>query len=323
MFVDTAPEVEALMDTTLEVEAPINTSTLPETPTPSLSIHPEPLKKDVKCKLYVGQGGDVVALRRVVATKGNVHGKILAPGNYREVIDKCLDGSAKLPVSVRDETTLVVHAVNSFVAWPSHLIISYDHEQEPKRLKRKRISAACLPTQDLKHPQQQLPTTQEEVGSSMASKLPIIFKVSIGLPMFLKILLGSVKYVEPGFMIDILMETNIMGEQYTLYISDEDIVHFGLMEEISASCISFYIRRHWMLVIIDPDDDTCYYLDPLRKSPPNDLKNLMNSVSSHIKRKTGRNEKKIQVENSQFPSSNIFSRVRLLYHKDDEGLLLE
>ncbi|XP_062081114.1 uncharacterized protein LOC133785916 [Humulus lupulus] len=128
MFVDTAPEVEALMDTTLEVKAPINTSTLHETPTLSLSIHPEPLKKDVKCKLYVGQGGVVVALRWVVATKGNVHGKILALGNYRVVIDKCLDGSAKLPVSVGDGTTLVVHAVNSFVAWPSHLIISYDHE---------------------------------------------------------------------------------------------------------------------------------------------------------------------------------------------------
>lgn len=114
--------------------------------------------------------------------------------------------------------------------------------KEPKRLKRKRISAACPPTQDLKHPPQHLPTTQEEAGSSMASKSPIIFKVPTGLPMFLKILLGSVKYVEPGFMIDILMETNIMGEQYTLYISHEDIVHFGLMEEIGASCISFYIR---------------------------------------------------------------------------------
>ncbi|XP_062079763.1 uncharacterized protein LOC133784430 [Humulus lupulus] len=192
----------------------------------------------------------------------------------------------------------------------------------------------------------------------MASKLSIIFKVSIGLPMFLKILLGSVKYVEPGFMIDILMETNIMGEQYNLYISDEDIVHFGLMEEISAFCISFYISiiyselcdryishffgfiepswslrigtnmdnraeiilerinntvmgqtwlmpyhllRHWMLVIIDPDDDTCYHLDPLKKSPPNDLKNLMNSVSSHIKQKTGRNEKKYKWKIVNFP----------------------
>ncbi|XP_062118610.1 uncharacterized protein LOC133832256 [Humulus lupulus] len=238
--IDTTPEVEVLMDTTPGVEAPVDTSTLYETPTPSPSIHPEPLKKDVKCKLYVGQGGDVVALGRVVATKGNVHGKILAPGNYRVVVDRCLDGSAKLPVSVGDEMTLVVHVVNSYVAWPSHLIITYDHEQEPKRLKRKRISATCPPTQDLKHPPQHLPTTQEKAGSSMAKKSPIIFKVPTGLPMFFKILLGSVKYVEPEFMIDILMETNIMGEQYTLYISHEDIVHFGFMEEISVSCISFY-----------------------------------------------------------------------------------
>ncbi|XP_062113277.1 uncharacterized protein LOC133824343 isoform X2 [Humulus lupulus] len=78
--IDTTPEVEVLMDTTPGVEAPVDTSTLYETPTPSPSIHPEPLKKDVKCKLYIEQGGDVVALGRVVATKGNVHGKSLAPG---------------------------------------------------------------------------------------------------------------------------------------------------------------------------------------------------------------------------------------------------
>ncbi|XP_062100387.1 uncharacterized protein LOC133806284 [Humulus lupulus] len=124
--IDTTPEVEVLMDPTPGVEAPVDTGTLYETPTPSPSIHPEPLKKDVKCKLYIEQGGDVVALGRVVATKGNVHGKSLAPGNYRVVVDRCLDGSAKLPVSVGDEMTLVVHAVNSYVAWSSHLIITYD-----------------------------------------------------------------------------------------------------------------------------------------------------------------------------------------------------
>ncbi|XP_062074876.1 uncharacterized protein LOC133778875 [Humulus lupulus] len=128
------PDVEVPIYTTPEVEAPIGTSTLYETPTPSPSIHPEPLKKDVKCKLYVGQSGDVVALGRVVATKGNVHGKILAPGNYCMAVDKCLDGSAKLPVSVGDDMTFVVHAVNNYVAWPSHLIITYDHEQVTKVL---------------------------------------------------------------------------------------------------------------------------------------------------------------------------------------------
>ncbi|XP_062103636.1 uncharacterized protein LOC133814725 [Humulus lupulus] len=241
--IDTAPEIEAPMDITPDVEAPINTTPEVEVLMDTTPEVEAPVHTNVKCKLYIGQGGDVVALGQVVATKGNVHGKSLAPGNYRVVVDRCLDGSAKLPVSVGDEMTLVVHAVNSYVAWPSHLIITYDHEQEPKRLKRKRISAACPPTQDLKHPPQHLPTTQEEAGSSMANKSPIIFKVPTGLPMFLKILLGSVKYVEPRFMIDILMETNIMGEQYTFYISHENIVQFGLMEEIGASCISFYIKE--------------------------------------------------------------------------------
>ena len=67
-----------------------------------------------------------------MATKGHVHGKNLAPGNYRVAVDKCLDKNAKLPVSVGDEMTLVVHAVNSYVAWPSHLIITYDREQVRK-----------------------------------------------------------------------------------------------------------------------------------------------------------------------------------------------
>ncbi|XP_062098090.1 uncharacterized protein LOC133803960 [Humulus lupulus] len=147
----------------------------------------------------------------------------------------------------------------------------------------------------------------------MASKPLIIVKVPIGLSMFLKILIGSVKYVEPGFMIYISMEVDIMVDAYTLYISHEDIVHFGLMEEIEtlqsskirsnidnrAKIISgriintlmgqtwlmeYHFERHWMLVIIDPDNHMCYYLDLLRNSPPNDLTNLMNSVAgrTHI-----------------------------------------
>lgn len=34
-------------------------------------------------------------------------------------------------------------------------------------------------------------------------------------------------------------------------------------------------RYHWMLVIIDPLRDTCYWLDPIRLPPRNEIKSLM------------------------------------------------
>ncbi|XP_062114944.1 uncharacterized protein LOC133828918 [Humulus lupulus] len=43
-------------------------------------------------------------------------------------------------------------------------------------------------------------------------------------------------------MVKVPMDFEILGHENDLYISQEDIVHFGLIEEIGASCISLYIR---------------------------------------------------------------------------------
>ncbi|XP_062075175.1 uncharacterized protein LOC133779202 [Humulus lupulus] len=95
-------------------------------------------------------------------------------------------------------------------------------------------------TQEKSHPSQRLPSQNELV--SIKASAPILFKIPSGVPHFLKCLLTTVKYVEPSFMIKILMDFEIFGHENDLYISQEDIVHVGLMEEIGASCVSLYIR---------------------------------------------------------------------------------
>ncbi|XP_062107425.1 uncharacterized protein LOC133818526 isoform X2 [Humulus lupulus] len=95
-------------------------------------------------------------------------------------------------------------------------------------------------TQEKSHPSQKLPSQNEVV--SIKASAPILFKIPSGVPRFLKCLLTTVKYVEPSFMIKITMDFEIFGHENDLYISQEDIVHVGLMEEIGASCVSLYIR---------------------------------------------------------------------------------
>ncbi|XP_062079644.1 uncharacterized protein LOC133784217 isoform X1 [Humulus lupulus] len=95
-------------------------------------------------------------------------------------------------------------------------------------------------TQEKSHPSQKLPSQNEVV--SIKASAPILFKIPSGVPRFLKCLLTIVKYVEPSFMIKITMDFEIFSHENDLYISQEDIVHVSLMEEIGASCVSLYIR---------------------------------------------------------------------------------
>ncbi|XP_062110490.1 uncharacterized protein LOC133822239 [Humulus lupulus] len=179
-----------------------------------------------------------------MATSGTIHCVDLREGNYRVRVDECCNNDAKLIFPIKDEIIFVCHAVSYFVEWPSHLIIPYDSNLLPKKTKKQKRNSSPIPnapmTQDKSHPSQRLPS-QNEVVSSKASA-SILFKIPSGVPHSLKCLLTTVKYVEPSFMVKVPMDFEILGHENDLYISQEDIVHFGLMEEIGASCISLYIR---------------------------------------------------------------------------------
>ena len=116
----------------------------------------------------------------------------------------------------------------------------------PKKTKKQKKNGSSIPNapspQEKSYPSQSLPSQNEVI--SIKTHAPILFKIPSGVPRFLKCLLTTVKYVEPSFMIKVPMDFEILGHENDLYISQEDIVYIGLMEEIGTSCISLYIRYH-------------------------------------------------------------------------------
>ncbi|KAF4378082.1 hypothetical protein F8388_020718 [Cannabis sativa] len=75
-----------------------------------------------------------------------VHGKDLEKGNVRVRIIECLNENARLPVHVCDDLIFVKDAVESFVAWPEHLIILGDSEALKTMEKNEHLSPH-MPTQ--------------------------------------------------------------------------------------------------------------------------------------------------------------------------------
>ena len=80
-------------------------------------------------------------------------------------------------------------------------------------------------------------------GSSSAAPInPQSFHILTNVPKSLKLLMKRLKFTQDTFTIQIEMEEEVLGHEYTLYILKEDIIQFGNMEEIGASSIALYIR---------------------------------------------------------------------------------
>ena len=82
----------------------------------------------MECKLKVDSSSNVVAKGYIVATSGLIHGRELGKLNYKVSVDHVNDETARLPIPVPEEMSLVVHASGSIVAWPKNLIIFDDLE---------------------------------------------------------------------------------------------------------------------------------------------------------------------------------------------------
>ncbi|XP_062114214.1 uncharacterized protein LOC133825264 [Humulus lupulus] len=71
--------------------------------------------------------------------------------------------------------------------------------------------------------------------------------------------------------------------------------------------LPIHIRYHWMLVIIDPLGDTCYWLDPIRLPPRNEIKSLMEMAFDYYNTSKNRQPKEITWKSIKCPQqpSNI------------------
>ncbi|KAF4350633.1 hypothetical protein G4B88_010151 [Cannabis sativa] len=184
-------------------------------------------KRDKTYRLTLGDG-DVVAIGEIFPGK-QVHGKDLEKGNVRVRIIECLNENARLPVHVRDGLIFVKDAVQSFVAWPEHLIIFGDSEALKTMEKNEHLSP-------------HMPTQKASTSSMNVKDSPVPFVMPKIIPRSVKAILLSVQYRKSREEYRIEMDPNIFGSDQDLYIEPKDIVHLGTNVEIGAECIAFYIR---------------------------------------------------------------------------------
>ncbi|KAF4359816.1 hypothetical protein G4B88_020337 [Cannabis sativa] len=257
---------------------------------------PTPPTMDKTYRLTLGDG-DVVAIGEIFPEK-QVHGKDLEKSNVRVRIIECLNENACLPVHVRDDLIFVKDAVQSFVAWPEHLIIFGDSEALKTMEKNEHLSP-------------HMPTQKASTSSMNVKDSPVPFVMPKIIPRNVKAILLSVQYRKSREEYRIEMDPNIFGSDQDLYIEPKDIVHLGTNVEIGAECIAFYISWasivgsyllqnveliadrlasagemqlslipinigfHWVLIIIDPSREMCFWLNLTGELPSDTIKNFI------------------------------------------------
>ncbi|KAF4360237.1 hypothetical protein G4B88_003571 [Cannabis sativa] len=256
---------------------------------------PIPPTMDKTYRLTLGDG-DVVAIGEIFPGK-QVHGKDLEKGNVRVRIIECLNENARLPVHVRDDLIFVKDAVQSFVAWPEHLIIFGDSEALKTMEKNEHLSP-------------HMPTQKASTSSMNVKDSPVPFVMPKVIPRSVKAILLSVQYrknreeylhlgtnVEIGaeciaFYIRILHERlkNSKREKYFRFIhpSWASIVGSYLQQnvesiadrlasagEMQLSLIPINLGYYWVLIIIDPSREMCFWLNPTGELPSDTIKNFI------------------------------------------------
>ncbi|KAF4394129.1 hypothetical protein F8388_017942 [Cannabis sativa] len=175
-----------------------------------LEIHQSTNSKDEPCRLIIESSLETVAKGYIVHTGDDkIHCDDIRD-NLRVRITEVIVGDADLPKAISDEVVKVKDAINTFVPWPSHLVLRGFEaliEPRPKKLK---VTRKNNPSQHIQ------PTTQPQQKESRP------FSSS------------SVKTSTPQ---------NIFGSiEHNIYIDKDDVSQVLHLEEISATVISLYMR---------------------------------------------------------------------------------
>ncbi|KAL5166381.1 hypothetical protein HKD37_18G051350 [Glycine soja] len=218
-----------------------------------------------KCGLYIEENPSrLVALGRLYEGSTTVHNIPLLHGQVKVGVEEVKDTEALVPVPTA-EVTLVGQALNTFLAWPTHLV---------KRLSEQ---AAVSPAKPPESP-------DEEVDD----------------PLYLMTLTIPQLFLKP---LQVMWDATIFGvfnQNFPLYIKHEDlseIAHGG--QCLSISVIQLWILHltetsvragnsdvygflephgHWQMVVILPKENLVVWFYSLHNRPDNYLKGIINSA---------------------------------------------
>ncbi|KAH1189879.1 hypothetical protein GmHk_20G057562 [Glycine max] len=161
-----------------------------------------------KCGLYIEENPSrLVALGRLYEGSTTVHNIPLLHGQVKVGVEEVKDAEALVPVPT-DEVTLVGQALNTFLAWPIHLV-------------------KCLSEQAVVSPAKSLESPDEEVDD----------------PLYLMTLTIPQLFLKP---LQVMWDATIFGvfnQNFPLYIKHEDLSEIAH----SGQCLNISVIQLWIL----------------------------------------------------------------------------
>ncbi|XP_060972555.1 uncharacterized protein LOC115717768 [Cannabis sativa] len=211
-----------------------------------LEIHQSTNSNDEPCRLIIESSLETVAKGYIVHTGDDkIHCDDIRD-NLRVRITEVIVGDADLPKAISDEVVKVKDAINTFVPWPSHLVLRGFEaliEPRPKKLKVTRKNNPSQHIQPTTQPQQKesrpFSSSSVKTSSLTTKKSTIPDHIPPSLVLYTKNFLKS----KGSFMCTITAPQNIFGSiEHNIYIDKDDVSQVLHLEEISAAVISLYMR---------------------------------------------------------------------------------
>ncbi|XP_060968550.1 uncharacterized protein LOC133036088 [Cannabis sativa] len=205
-----------------------------------LEIHQSTNSKDEPCRLIIESSLETVAKGYIVHTGDDkIHCDDIRD-NLRVRITEVIVGDADLPKAISDEVVKVKDAINTFVPWPSHLVLRGFEaliEPRPKKLKVTRKNNPSQHIQPTTQPQQKesrpFSSSSVKTSSLTTKKSTIQDHIPPSLVLYTKNFLKS----KGSFMCTITAPQNIFGSiEHNIYIDKDDVSQVLHLEEIGHIC---------------------------------------------------------------------------------------
>ncbi|KAL5547333.1 hypothetical protein UlMin_007020, partial [Ulmus minor] len=254
------------------------------------------------CDLAVGKAGHIVARGKIIASGQadlEVFGVKLGEDKYSVSIDEVLDGAAILPIEIRDQTLTVEDVFAQHVPWPKHLVFTEENKRKKTRASEGEPSS-LKPAEDKSKPGPcTLTRSHAETQMDIKKCIPIMLDKQV---------FGHerIVYISKDRFSDMNTNRQTCITLYMSYLHSELRKNNGdqMYGFVDPSCFSFDVGEvnhranllsatlkeacedqiflapynedsHWMLVAIDPYNNSAYFMDPMGGRPSKEVKDVI------------------------------------------------
>ncbi|KAL6199636.1 hypothetical protein ACLB2K_029419 [Fragaria x ananassa] len=263
---------------------------------------------EIDCKLAVGSVDNIVAHATIMESGDDleavIHGRPLGDDNRRVSVYYAIDEKVKVSFPVEDEIVTVKHAMGSWVAWPKDLIILPNEKpgvDQVSKKKRKRSELAVQMEEanvtlaelapNLSGPYEMLCTAMKD-GRELSSNIePEVFgyicsSYIIGNDVVVIATMEKVtgnliasyqRYLysklEAYRMVDMIAfvhpsQIGVVGCGTGTQRTENIAKRLATAKPGQVFMLPYNSGDHWTLTVVDPENDTVYFMDPVRRRIP-------------------------------------------------------